>query len=172
MSRAIIIGLAAALWPDEVKVILDPKHWAFGRIAVETESGQWRVYNPWAGLSTAYSFLVKTAKTGDPFSAILDSTKTAAHPFFSFVKGMWTGELYGGKKAPRAEIAVRSVMPISLEGAIDSVVNETGKADIVFSTLADVFGVDNTLAELKELENRQAPRRRQPEREMYEGWVK
>ncbi len=181
LSRIIIAGLAASLWPDDVKVILDRKHWAFGRIAVETESGQWRVYNPWAGITSAYSWVRKWGETGAPIASLLDTTKTATHPFFAFMRGMATGELYGGDKAPRVEIAIRSVMPISIEGMVDSWFNDTGNTDIFFSTLADVFGVDNTLVDYEDLQSKDAPdgewsmedlRNEIDNRDEYEGWLR
>ena len=156
-SRMAIMGLAAALWPDEVKVIVDPKHWAFGRIAVETESGQWRVYNPWAGITTAYAWARKSIESGNPIEEFFHSWGSGVHPFWSFLESLRTGETYGGEKVPWYESAIRSAMPITAEGAIESAVKETGKADLVFSTIADALGVDNTLVDYEDLERRDAP---------------
>jgi hypothetical protein len=72
-------------------------------------------------------------------------------------------------------------MPISIEGMVDSWFNDTGNTDIFFSTLADVFGVDNTLVDYEDLQSKDAPdgewsmedlRNEIDNRDEYEGWLR
>lgn len=156
------------LFGDDIKFITDPKSWAFGRVAVRTDSGRWRVYNPWAGVSNAYSLGANIYKKKDIMKAMTHSVETGAHPFLQMVTQVWQRETYSGESVPRYEPLIRSFVPISIEGGIEAGMKDTGQFDLMASITADVVGVDNMLVDEEDLFKPEKPKK--PTQPRNEGW--
>jgi len=128
----------------------DEEHWTYGRLIVDLGDGNSRVYDPWAGILSAYRAL-HPAMEGDLGGALSKVFEGRKHPALSSALEVGFGETFYGEEIDRRAAALRAIMPISIEGMKEAIEKDTGVFDLLAATSTDVMGIGSTLVETRKL---------------------
>jgi len=148
-TRMAIMAMIAAALPD-AEIGDDPDHWTYGRLIVDVGGGKTRVYDPWAGVISAYRSLypITEGEIGTSLGKVFEGRK---HPALSSAIEIGFGKTYYGEEIDRRTAFVRSLLPISVEGMKEAIKEDTGIIDLLSSVSTDVMGIGSTLVETSDL---------------------
>lgn len=161
-QRMALMGAIALALPD-AEIGDDPDHWTYGRLIVHLDGGKSRVYDPWAGIASAYRALapISEGKFGEALSKTFEGRK---HPAFSSAIEVATGKAFYGGEIGRGEAVVRSLLPISVEGMREAIKEDTGVFDLVAAVSTDVLGVGSVLVDTDKTKRKQPSQSRRRSR--------
>jgi hypothetical protein len=147
--RVALMGIAYLASDDEWYFGENPDNHTYGKLIVPVGGDQVRIYDPWAGFQQAVYRGSKLTDSADkPLEVAGDFLSSKASPS---VQALWTiawGKKYPNQDIPRWEAALRAFSPISLEGVVDSLAEDTGMFDLAFSSTMDAIGINSyTMAE-------------------------
>ena len=143
----------ASLIFDDVEIGDDPKSWTYGRLIVRLGRNKYRVYDPWAGMSSALNpFRGSIFEKGffDP-RALGDFGAARAHPALTAVNATVFGKDYFGKEIGKVDAITTSISPIVIEGIRDAIEKDTGLLDLYMAVSTDVTGVPSLVVEKKNI---------------------
>ena len=154
-TRMALMGLIAAALP-EAEIGDDPEHWTYGRLIVNVGGGKSRVYDPWAGIVSAYRALFPITK-GDSGGALKKVFEGRKHPSLSSLEEVAFGKTFYGEDIDRRTAALKAFLPISIDGVREAIKEDTGVLDLLASVSTDVMGIGSTLVDTRKLrESRKA----------------
>ena len=93
---------------------------------------------------------------GDAISKTFEGRK---HPALTSALEIATGKSAFGGEDGRGEAIVRSLLPISIEGAREAIKEDTGVFDLIAAVTTDVMGVGSALVDTKDLKKGSSPSR-------------
>ena len=143
--RMALMYAASLLFPD-VEIGTNPDHFTFGRLIVDVGNGKKRIYDPWAGIQSAMRSIPPFLKGDATFGETLGKiTEGRQHPALSgFTEALSGKEIYGGEISAKDAI-LKMLLPISIEGAGEAIMEDTGLLDLVASVSTDVMGIGSML---------------------------
>ena len=143
----------ASLMFDDVEIGDDPKSWTYGRLIVRLGRNKYRVYDPWAGMSSALNPFRKSIfeeERIDP-GAFGEFLGARSHPAFTAVNATVFGKDYFGKEIGKVDAVATSISPIVVEGIRDAIEKDTGLLDLYMAVSTDVTGVPSLVVEKKNI---------------------
>jgi len=149
-TRLAIMGALAAAIPG-VEIGDDVEHWTYGRLIVDLGNGYSRVYDPWAGVASAYRALYPIVHDIDLPESLKKLAEGRLHPAITSIVGVAKGETYYGEEIDRRAAALSAILPISVDGMREAIEKDTGVFDLLAAVSADVMGIGSTLVETSDL---------------------
>jgi hypothetical protein len=129
-TRVAIMGaLAAAI--RGVEFGDEEDHWTYGRLLVDVGGGKTRVYDPWAGIASAYRAMQPLVKEGDLPASLKKLVEGRLHPAITSLKSTAFGKTYYGSDIDRRTAALQAILPISIDGIREAVEEDTGVIDLL-----------------------------------------
>jgi hypothetical protein len=143
----------ASLMFDDVEIGDDPKSWTYGRLIVRLGRNKYRVYDPWAGMSSALNPLRRSIFEEGMIDVgtIGKFLETRGHPAFTAVNATVFGKDYFGKEIGKVDAVATSISPIVVEGIRDAIEKDTGLLDLYMAVSTDVTGVPSLVVEKKSI---------------------
>jgi hypothetical protein len=138
---------------DDVEIGDDPKSWTYGRLIVRLGRNKYRVYDPWAGMSSALNPLRRSIFEEGMIDVgtIGKFLETRGHPAFTAVNATVFGKDYFGKEIGKVDAVATSISPIVVEGIRDAIEKDTGLLDLYMAVSTDVTGVPSLVVEKKSI---------------------